>query len=74
MRSYQPHPTLPRLITVTQLRASAQKILRQVQTEGERMFITINSQPVAAIMPIAEVEHCDNIMREIALKGGRYGC
>jgi|GEM_PF-4149050 len=73
MKQYRIDPILPCLITVTQLRKSAQKILRQVRDEGERIFVTINSQPVAAIIPIAEVEHYKNAMRDSVMKGDRYG-
>ena len=54
-----------RFITVTELRADATRIIREIETTGEEVVITKNGKPVVLIRPISE--------GEFELKGGGNG-
>lgn len=54
-----------RFITITELRADAPKIVREIETTGEEVVVTKKGKPVVIIRLVGE--------REFELKGGKYG-
>ncbi len=54
-----------RFITVTELRANAPRIIKEIKSTREEVVITKNGKPVVLIRPISE--------GEFELKGGGNG-
>ena len=54
-----------RFITVTELRADAPRIIREIESSGEEVIVTKNGKPVVLIRTISE--------GEFELKGGVHG-
>ena len=54
-----------RFITVTELRADAPRIIREIESSGEEVIVTKNGKPVVLIRPVSE--------GEFELKGGKHG-
>jgi prevent-host-death family protein len=45
-----------RFITVTELRADAPRIIREIESSGEEVIVTKNGKPVVLIRPVSEGE------------------